>query len=531
METYARGARRVTTRPVQTPVVSTKPVTNTPVTTPTTSTTSPSTPTATTPITTTPTPTTPPVVATSSAAGTSKYKMVGAPIVYNFASPGMPAKNATAVEPTTGATVRRLTDVTTDALPGQNLYNAYSRYPAENATGEYVLAITGQTTKIIERKTGKIISLYYDAAKSAFGDFNEIRWHMKTDFPYRVYFRTGQEFRMINDVRTQTGTSTLIKDFSKVINWHAGAGATKWIYCDQECNSSRDSDHWAFMAASYENNSTFKVRAFVHYQMSTDTVHTFYPKDLVGMERIPAGEANQDTFSYRPNMVEAAPDGSGILIHHGRAYPGNADKYIGTIFEAPYFFPNDFKPSTFKPFRMGSDATHGGWGTVGGVWHLLQQDNRRDKLMAIPISGANKGYGAEGQLDVNVNLNKAGVIDFFDDNDYSFSNGMHFTSQPAALDGWALISTYSNLSATAKGRANALEMMQIKPVSQNPIRWHIAPTFNIWPTNIKQDYNEGSAAINILGNRIHVPGNWNGQLNRVELLEIELPADWKSKLK
>lgn len=458
--------------------------------------------------------------------GTSGYKTVGSPIVYDFTNPGAPAKCATRIEPTTGATVRRLTDVSTDAPGLGNLYNAYSRYSAENVTGEYVLAITGQTVRVVNRITCAVSAPLSTDGTHPLGDYHETRWHMTAAHPYRVYFRDGQKFMMIDDVRNPEQTRSLIKDFSSVIAWHPGAGSDRWVYCDQECNSSHDSDHWAFMAAVY-NGSTFEVRAFIHYQISTDKVDLLYPSGLAGVARAPAGESGRDTFRYRPNTIEPAPDGSGILIHHARAYPGASDEYIGSIFEAPSFWPNDFKTTTFAPFRMGSDATHSGWGMVQGKWYLLQQDNRRDKLMAVPIAGPNKGYGAEGQLDVNVGLNTAGIIDFFDDNDYSFTNGMHFTSQGPATDGWALVATYSDLSATSKGRANALELMQIKPVNQNPARWHISPTFNLWPLDNKADYNEGAAAFNMAGTRIHVPGDWGGTLGHVETLEIPLPDDWR----
>lgn len=463
--------------------------------------------------------------------GTSNYKLVGTPVNFNFNINLVPQKGQSFIEPITGATIKRLTDVSKDAPGGGNLYNAYSRYSAENVTGEYVLAITGQTTKVVERSTGKITPLYYDASKRAFGDFHEIRWHMKADHPYRVYFRNGTQFLMIDDVRTQSGSSTLIHDFNADINWNSAADpSSRIIYCDQECNSSHDSDHWAFMAAYY-NGVTYVVRAFVHYQISTNTIHTLYPSDLAGFTNAPVGESARETFRYRPNTIEPAPDGSGILMHFGRAYPGSADEYIGTIFEAPYFFPKTFRQSEFKPFRVGADATHSGWGMVGGKWYLLQQDNRRDKFMAVPISGASKGFGAEGQLDVNVNLNKTGVIDFADDNDYTYQNGVHFTAQGAALDGWAMISTYSPVQVSDKPRANMIEFVQIKPIAQNPIRWYVTPSFNLWPTNNKADYNEGSAALNMQGTRIHVPGDWGGTLGHVEVLEIPLPANWQNHWK
>ncbi len=128
-----------------------------------------------------------PTDAGASGDGTSVWKLVGTPISYSFVSPGAPAKGATRIEPTTGATVRRLTNVSTDAPGNGNLYNAYSRYSAENVTGEYVLAITGTRVFVVNRTSGAFIGpLTYDSEPShTLGDYHEVRWHMTAAHPYR----------------------------------------------------------------------------------------------------------------------------------------------------------------------------------------------------------------------------------------------------------------------------------------------------------------------------------------------------------
>jgi hypothetical protein len=462
--------------------------------------------------------------------GTSTYKVNDAVITYDFAA-NVPAKGESKVEPTTGATVRRLTSAATDLPTSGNLYNQYSRYSAENVTGEYVLAAGDNSTSsvVIDRATGQVVATlaYDDSGDPAhrIGAYHEIRWHPTMAHPYRVYYVLGTELRMIDDVRSQSTTRSTIKDFGPSIDWGASATAERRFYNDQEGNCSHDGDHFAFMAAYYANGN-YRVRAFVHYQVSTDTVDTLYPADLAGLPRVPAGETALETFRYRPNMVEVAPDGSGILLHYPRAYAGNNDEYIGTIFEAPYFWPIDLRGTQFTPFRIGADATHSGWAQVGGAWYLVQQDNRRDKYTAVPIAGAHKGYGAEGELDVNVGLNTAGIIDFFDDGPYYA--GVHFGVTGAPLDGWCLVSTYTTDSSTVQYRGGGLFLHQIKPVAQAPVIWHVAPTFNIWPSDNKQDYNEAQAAMNLQGNRIHVAGNWETNLDHVDLFEIELPAAWRA---
>ncbi|HET8686449.1 MAG TPA: Ig-like domain-containing protein, partial [Methanosarcina sp.] len=97
--------------------------------------------------------------------GTSNYVTGTTTLIpFNFAG-NVPLKNASVVEPTTGATIKRLTDVTQDAPGFLALYNAYSRYPNENVTGEYVLAFgyNSTTCYVMNRSTGTVVaSLAYD---------------------------------------------------------------------------------------------------------------------------------------------------------------------------------------------------------------------------------------------------------------------------------------------------------------------------------------------------------------------------------
>lgn len=463
-------------------------------------------------------------------------------IPYNFAA-NVPAKNQTKVEPTTGVTVKRITDVTQDFPSLKALYNAYSRYPNENYTGEYVLAFGSNSTSclVVSIANNTITaSLAYDntgLATHSVGAYHEVRWHYTSSHPYRVYYVRNQEFWMIDDVRSQSTTRTLIKDFSTLIDWTGTpAGAQRQIYNDQEGNSSLDSDHWAWMASYYDTTTgRWTVRAFVHYQVSTDTTHIMYPSNLTGFSRIPANESSRAAFRYKPNMVEVAPDGSGIVIHHMRAYAGNQDEYIGTIFEAPYFFPIDFNPSTLTPFRLGAEASHSGWSSVNGNWYFIHQDTRRDKWCGVPIFGSTKGYGNEGNIDVNLNLNPA-VIDFHSDG--GIYPGMHFGVCTGAADGWTLVSTYSTSTVANNALANHLYMMQIKPEAQT-IKWMVSPSFNQFPAADKQDYNEAPASINLTGTKIYTCGDWNGNTGSyisdagvlthyVDLFQVPLPDNWQN---
>lgn len=485
-------------------------------------------------------------VADTSAAATSNWLVdVNTTIPFDWAA-NIIAKNSIVYEPTTGATIKRITDVTQDR-PGQTaLFNAYSRYPTENVTGEYCLAFASNSTTVlvIDRASGAVVStLAYDNTglpSHTVGAFHEVRWHYTLDHPYRVYYVRGTQFWMIDDVRDQANTRTLVKDFTNIVDW-SDLPISRILYMDQEGNSSLDSDHWAWMAAAYDyGTGTYSVRAFVHYQVSTDTVHLMYPSDLVGFSRVPGGETGQKTFRHKPNTIEVTPDGSGILIMYERAYAGFNDSYVGTIFEAPYIWPIDFKPTTAAPFRVMADATHSGWSSIGGVWHVVHQDNRRDYWSAVPISGPNKGYGNEGYIDVNLALSP-GVIDFHRDGGYY--PGMHFALCTNLADGWTLVSTYSVQTADSYGLGNALYLMKLVPEGPNSVKWHVAPTCNQYPAADKQDYNEAPASINLAGTRIYTCGDWGGAAPRspvsgdpqggpysgptyVDMYSIELPPNW-----
>lgn len=473
----------------------------------------------------------------SSSTGTSNYVVsTTTPISFDWSGNTL-TKMQTVVEPVTGSTIKRLTNVIEDQ-PGQvALYNAYSRYPNENVSGEYVLAFAGNSTTslVMDRTTGGIVAtVAYDntgLGTHTLGCYHEVRWHYLMNHPYRVYYVRGQQFWMIDDVRNQSSTRSMIKDFSTVIDWGGTPDNDRKIYMDQEGNSSLDSDHWAWMAAYYDG-SHYVVRAYVHYQVSTDTVHVMYPSGITGFASSPANESARTTFKFKPNMVEVAPDASGIVIHHSRAYAGFQDDYISSNMEAPYFWPIDFNPSTFSPFRIAPEASHSGWSSVDGVWYFVYQDTRRDKWSANPVTGPLKGYGNEGQLDVYANLG-AGVIDFHTDG--GIYPGMHFGICTGAADGWTFVSTYALQSLTSNGLANTLHMMQIKPEAQT-VKWFISPSCNQTPGS-KADYNEAPASINLAGTRVITCGDWNGTSGThpstgeryIDMYEIALPSGWQNQ--
>jgi len=421
-----------------------------------------------------------------------------------------PTKGETRVDPVTGAHITRLTDAS--ELTGSNdAFIVYSRYSPENSLGEYFLAFGGNSTScwVINRKTGEIVTDLTDQAGKSIGERHEIRWHGTTEHPNRVYYISGMQFWMINDITQQNQTRQLIKDFSQEF-----PQSTK-IYNDVEGDSSNDSDHWAWMVVHYGENEkgvkTYLVDAFVHYQISTNKTHRLIPSALSNTSL--DIEKNRMFFSYRPNMIEMSPLGNGVVIHMGRkwddvAYGGKGKQYINTWFDGPHLWPVDFNYQKKDPVKISIGATHSGWSFDDkGQELFISQNNRTDKLDAIYSQGINKGY--DNRIEVYSHTN------------FGWAMGFHYGKMPRDKPNWLFMSTYSNDDSL--WASNQFMMIEINSKTDNPKIWRISPAYN----EFSGDYrDEAPAAINMQGNRIYFSSNWGGILGHREVFFIQLPNQW-----
>lgn len=450
-------------------------------------------------------------VVDSSTPASSNYITTRDIILPSFGG-GAPAKGESRLDPTTGAKITRLTDVS--ELDGTNdALIVYSRYTPENTDGQYFLTFgTNSTTSwVVERLTGNVVHKLSNNSAKDIGEDHEIRWDTSGNHPYRVYYRYNMAFYMIEDVTAETLQHTLIKDFSSLV-----PAATK-LYNDVEGDSSNDNDHWAFMAAHY-NGATYVVDAFIHYRISTDTTHTMVAADLAGTALNHYAVAKQ---MPRPNMVEISPLGTGLVLHFGRSWSNadydNRSEDIGTWFDGPHLWPLDFNHSNQSPTKISVDETHAGWAYDDeGREMFISQNNRTDGLDAIYITGENAGYE-----------NRTVVANH---GDFGWSNGFHYGKMPASKKGWMFINTYSNISNedhNSDWGADQLIMMQIKAADDNPVVWRISPNYNLYDGDYRD---EAPAAINFLGDRIYVTTNWGGELTNREVFVFELPSDWTDNL-
>ncbi len=415
-----------------------------------------------------------------------------------------PKKGETRTDPTTGAKITRLTDVselkgTDDALI------VYSRYTPENTTGKYFLVFGGNSTSswVMDRETGNVVNKLYGHNSKTIGESHEVRWDLSGNHDNRIYYRDGMGLYIIDDVTAASPKATLLRDFSTSF-----PNATK-IYNDVEGDSSNDSDHWAFMAVHYDYDiKNFLVDGYAHYQVSTNTVHTLKPADLAGTNL--DGEKDLEAFTRRPNMVEVSPLGTGIVIHMGGR--GGAP-HAGTWFDGAYLWPLDFDHTKQEPVKISISETHSGWAfDDDGREMFISQNNGQDKLDAIYVTGLNSGYDNR--------------IVFAEHKDFGWNANFHFGKMPPSKKGWTFINTYTNSSSNTYDEtwsADQLIMMQVKPMNENPIVWRINPNYNQYAGSYRD---EAPAAINHLGNRIYVTTNWGGKGTSREVYTIELPNDW-----
>ena len=443
--------------------------------------------------------------------GTSAYIRNKALILADYGL-AAPVKGESRLDLVTGSTITRLTDAA-EIDNSQDALIVYSRYSPENSTGDYVLVFGGNSvsSRVINRKTGELVAVLEDGSGATIGENQEVRWDNSGRHPNRVYYVKGMKFWMIDDVTKQTESRVMVKDFTELF-----PNSTR-IYNDVEGDSSNDSDHWAWMAVHYGLNDFGKsvqlVDAFIHYQVSTDTVHTLTPADLAGspLDR----EKDRESFTFRPNMVEVSPQGTGLVIHSNRKYNDTEQirvHYIGTWFDGPHLWPLDFDYNRQTPVKISCCASHSGWAfDRQGIEAFISQNNRTDRLDAVRISGENSGY--EHRLEVASH------------EDFGWTMGFHYGKMPPGKPGWLFYNSYSRDDSL--WGANQFMMIQLKAETEGPVIWRISPAYNHYDGEYRD---EAPAAINLIGNRIYWASNWGGMLDHREVFMMELPDDWDRAL-
>lgn len=414
----------------------------------------------------------------------------------------VPSKNASIDNVNTGARVKRVTQAATDTAFTSGALVVYSRYPVVNSNSQYVVIHGENSTSswVIRRSDGVVVNnnLRHTGGQSI-GEVNEIRWDYTGSFPNRVYYVYNKQFCMLDVI---TGVATLVRDFS------ADFPTADYIANDVEGDSSNDSDYWCWMAMVRASSGPYYPVAIFSYRKSTNAILGTITSATGGVVLGSDSGAATGGRMTRPNMVEAVPDGSGIVIHWARTYAGLNNNLTGTHQDGPHFYPNAITIGSAK--KVAVDATHSGWARVGATWYFVAQNNRNDWIEACDLTN--------GWRDDGVN-----VIRMINHGDLGWNNGFHFSKMFTKL-GWILCSTYS--SSNSSWGDNQMIMLKIEP---NCEVLRVAPTYTQYPGNDAYR-NESQGAVDMTGNIIHWTSNFGGNFDRREVVEVVLPNNWESGL-
>lgn len=412
----------------------------------------------------------------------------------------VPAKGVERTDPTTGLNVKRMTNSATDSPYTSGSLCVYSRFPPISSDGLYLVVHGENSTSawVIRRSDGVVVNNNLQHAGGVtLGENNELRWDYTGANPTRMYYVHNKLFCQIDVL---TGINSVIRDFS------ADFPTADYICNDVEGDSSNDSDYWCWMAMVRASSGPYYPVAIFSYRKSTNailgTITSATSGIVLGSDSGAAGGGRMT----RPNMVEAAPDGSGIVIHWARSYVGLNNNLTGTHQDGPHFYPNAI--TIGSALKVAVDATHSGWGRIGSAWQFISQNNVNDWIEACNLTN---GFRSDG---VN-------VIRMIQHSDLGYSNGFHFGKMFTKL-GWAMMSTYS--SNNSEWGSNQLIMLKIEA---NCDVLRCTPTYNLYPDGDAYR-NEAPAAMDITGEILVWTGNWGGNFATREVLEGTLPADWET---
>lgn len=484
-------------------------------------------------------------------------------------------------EPTTGATITRLTDHTdlTPDLPDGSLV-VYSRFSPINSSGEYALVHgTDSTSAWVLRLSDNTIihkvnpGSNVNAGNDEIGENHEIRWDYTGDHPNRVYFVYGTKFYQM-DVINGNDTSTELYDATD-----AYPTAYK-IINDVEGDSSADSRYWAWQVLGPYTSGKYPVIAFIVYDKTSDAlVGQLEPGDVTPTQN---ASAWADSFPY-PNMVEVSPDGDRVMLNYHRCYSGSpTEDWCDSVFDGAWVFDLDFT----NPVKVGITETHAGWAFKDDKQLFIHHMNRTQGSASDTIQAC---Y-TDGTGGVYPN-NCFNMLEFAD---YNYL-GVHWGRMKRSHQGWIFGATYSKrvpsierstsytayeslafytpdntyqYQATVTGTTasvaptppaspvvgttytdggvtwrcrgamyldNQLFMLELVDMEvSTPRIWRIGPVYNHYDGNYRD---EAPAAISTDMKTVLLTSNWNEETplsypawSGGEVYEVELPTDWLSVL-
>lgn len=462
-------------------------------------------------------------------------------------SPGIyPNKGTLYVDPITGFAVTRIADHTELLNDYDNHSSAlstivYSRYTPANTTGEFVLIHGDNSTsawvyRVADNRLMTVLKIRPTTSPSSsvrsLGEVNELRWDYSGTHPYRLYFvgrsipasqaisgeNPGMTF-YYTDIDPTTGsqsTPVVIKDFSSSFP----SFSTGEIMNDVEGDSSNDSRYWAWQVMDTSRGAGYLPLAIFSYDKQADAILGSVQRSCNGATApctVIQTPATTAPYITRPNMVEMSPNGTRIVVHFERAYPGWFDANIGTVADGPKAFRPDFS----DPIRIGADATHSGWAWgSNGEEVFVSQNNRNDWIEAVDIASASTARCTV----ISGNSYTCGtkIYPYASLDGGSWSLGMHFGKvYNPEKRGWVFMNTYDPYTNHWGKNQNLLvEINEYSNRTSKVVR--LGSTYNAY-------YNyrsEGSGALDFAGDTVWATGNWGFTDGRGDAFKISLPSGW-----
>ena len=413
-----------------------------------------------------------------------------------------PAQWESYVDPNTGISIRRITDIHKDypQMPAQ--YGATIDYPRKSRSssdGRYVLVYTAGTGsnryKIVDlqaqtiRDAPHISTSIYD--RNGGQDAQpEYRWDYTGEHPNRIYYRYGWEFYYgevdYPDGQANSPTyNVLIHNFRKdTATLGKSAASIQNVYNDTEGDSDAESRYWCWQVRLSDGER----RWVIVYDKSTDKI-------------IGKLENNNESI----NFTDMAPDGSKAFVSYN---------YIDT---------KAFDLDMTNPINICANSSHSGWAfSPDGIAEFVQINNcggdyiRFKSILTgqtnyLPFHQCYFANTSNGYL-----WNRCSTPEYL---------GHHIARVYPNIRGWAIFSIYDE--ANNYWGSNQIIAVELKNAADNPRIWRIASTQNFRGVNPPGP--GGSTAPEIAlskdGTKIYFGSNWRGTDN-FEVYEATLPDNW-----
>ncbi|MCM8798828.1 MAG: hypothetical protein NC821_05135, partial [Candidatus Omnitrophica bacterium] len=214
-----------------------------------------------------------------------------------------PAQWESYVDPITGVTVRRITDIAKDVPGATNARIEYVRKTPVSSDGRYLLifvdGVRGNPYYIVDLQTHTLKVAPHITGKpydnnASYDAQPEYRWDLSGNCPTCIYYRDGMKFYK-GDVAYPSSPqdpnyNILLHDFKN--EFPTGVIA----FNDDEGDASGDSRYWVFMILPPRTPGYLPL-AFIVYDKDTDTIIGTYPNP-----------------PDRPNFVDMSPSGDRVYV-------------------------------------------------------------------------------------------------------------------------------------------------------------------------------------------------------------------------